>query len=614
MNRSQLPKRTGGRTGGRANRRKGTRVFNLVTFAQRSVVVAIVLALVAVVALGKLAWIQLFEGQATAEAATKSRTVPHTLQAQRGRIVDANGMVLAQSLERYTIVGSPKAAADFTPVKCTKATSSYCHSIDGKPVGASGPAAVARLLAPVLGVNAMELGAQLTGTGSYVVLKKDVTPQIKRAIDKLHIAGIISAELSNERSYPHGDLMGSLLGGVDTEGNGVAGIEYMENGLLTGTDGYEVYQQGRQGQQIPGTEVKSKQPVNGKDVHLTVDGDVQWYVQKALQEGKDKYHAGWAMAVVQEPQTGKIIALADTENHPAGSAEAKMNPPLVVSQTFEPGSIGKTITLSGMLQEGVHAMTDKFTVPDHLKVDGQEYHDATNHQAEHWTMAGILQNSSNVGMVMAGEQYPDQKRYEYLTKFGIGQPSGLGLQGESRGLLTSPQTWDRRTRNTVLFGQGYATNAIQLTNAVSTIANKGVRNQQSLIAQVDGDGKSTSSSTQPVRVVDEQVAGQVMNGMESVAEKFKNVAAVNGYRVASKTGTAEVAGANGSLTSIVSDWSGIIPADNPRFVITVVMKDPQGTYGGLTAGPIFAQIGEFLMQKYEVPPSAPRTDAIPVEW
>ncbi|WP_317643678.1 penicillin-binding protein 2 [Bombiscardovia apis] len=579
-------------------------------------VVGIILSLVAFVALGKLAWIQLLDGQSTAEAAAKSRTVPRTLRAQRGKIVDTNGMVLAQSLERYTIAGSPKAAADFIPIKCTTQTKDYCHAIDGKPVGASGPAAVARLLAPVLGMNQMELGAQLTGTGSYVVLKKEVTPQVKRAIDKLNLAGVISAELSNQRSYPHGDLMGSLIGGVDTDGKGVAGIEYMENGLLTGKNGYEVYQQGRQGQQIPGTETKSKQPVNGKDVSLTIDGDVQWYVQKALADGKAKYQAGWAIAIVQEVGTGRLVAIADTENRPAGSAEAKMNPPLVVTQTFEPGSIGKTITLAGMLQEGVRSMDDKFTVPDHIKVDGQEYHDATHHSDEHWTMAGILQNSSNVGMVMASDKYSDQKRYDYLTKFGIGQPSGLGLQGESRGLLTTPQTWDRRTRNTVLFGQGYATNAIQLTNAVATIANNGVRNQQSLIKNVsDLNDKSDPEATgKPTRVVDEHVASQVMNGMESVAEKFKSVASVNGYRVASKTGTAEVAGQNGALTSIISDWVGVIPADNPRFVVTVVMKDPQGTYGGLTAGPVFAQIGEFLMQKYEVPPSVPRTDAIPVEW
>ncbi|RBP99190.1 cell division protein [Bifidobacterium xylocopae] len=579
-------------------------------------VIALVLALVAVIALGKLAWIQLFEGRQTAEAATRSRTVPHTLKAQRGRILDANGMILAQSVERYTIVGSPKAAADFIPVDCTKQTEGNCHAIKGKPVGVTGPAAVARILAPTLGMNPMELGAKLDGKGSYVVLKKDVPPQVKRTIDKLGLAGVISAELSNQRSYPHGELMGSLLGGVDAEGKGVAGLESMEDRVLTGKDGYEVYQQGMYGQQIPGTESRSQRPEDGKDVHLTIDGDVQWYVQKALSDGKSKYQAGWAMAVVQESTTGRIIALADTENKAAGSAEAKMNPPLVVSQTFEPGSIGKTITLSGMLQEGTHQMTDKFTVPDRIKVDGQEYHDAVDHAAEHWTMAGILQNSSNVGMVMAGEKYPDQKRYEYLTKFGIGQPSGLGLQGESKGLLTSPNTWDRRTRNTVLFGQGYATNAIQLTNAIATIANKGVRNQQSLIASVsDEDGKSERAATgQSTRVVDEQVAGQVMNGMESVADKFKNVASVDGYRVASKTGTAEVPGKDGRLSSIISDWTGIIPADNPRFVITVVMRDPQGTFGGLTAGPVFAQIGEFLMQKYELPPSSPRTDAIPVQW
>jgi len=220
-------------------------------------------------------------------------------------------------------------------------------------------------------------------------------------------------------------------------------------------------------------------------------------------------------------------------------------------------------------------------------------------------------------MVMAAESYTNEQRYEFLTKFGIGQATGLDLPGESDGMLAGADVWDGRTRDTVLFGQGYTVNALQLTNVVATIANKGVRHQQSLIKSVtDAQGRVTSEEHgDAVRVIDEQVAADVLNAMESVAEEYDNVAKVDGYRVASKTGTAEVAGADGRLTSIVCDWSGIIPADNPRFVVTVVIKDPQkGGFGGLTAGPLFARIGEFLMQKYEVAPSSPRTDAIPVDW
>ncbi|MEK0306865.1 peptidoglycan D,D-transpeptidase FtsI family protein [Bifidobacterium favimelis] len=584
------------------------------SFVRRTVVVSVVLALVALAALGKLAYIQLFQGGTVAQAATASRTVPHTLKAQRGKIVDTNGLVLAQSLERYTIIADPQAAAAYLPDSCiSKSTGKDTCGCKTKSTGDCGAAGVAHLLAPILQMNPMELGGKLSVPGRYAVLAKDVTPEAKRAIGKLGLAGVISCELSSQRTYPRGDLMGAILGGLDAEGNGVNGIEQMENKRLTGKDGYEVYQQGRQGQQIPGTQTKSQEPVNGADVKLTIDQDVQWYVKKALDDARDKYHADWAVAVVQEVGTSRILALADTDDYRAGSDEAKIHPSKAVSQTFEPGSIGKTISVSGMLQEGVHKIDDRFTVPDHITVDRQQYKDSTNHKPEQWTLAGIVQNSSNVGMVMAGDGYPDQKRYEYLTKFGIGQKSGLGLPGESQGLLSQPGNWDRRTRNTVLFGQGYATNALQLTNAIATIGNKGVHQPQTIILGEDGEGQDRK----PSRVVDAKVAAEVMNSMESVAEKYEKTAKVEGYRVAAKTGTAEVSDGSGGLGGIISDWSGILPADNPRFVVTVVVKNPHngaGVYGGLVAGPIFAQIGEFLMQKYQVPVSPQRTDAIPVEW
>lgn len=602
-------------------KRGRTRVTGRSRYFNRCIAVGVILAFMAVLCLGKLVGMQLLEGRATALAATQSRTTTVPINAQRGRILDTNGNVLAQSVERYNVIGDPLAASTFEPVTCGSNEAQvlgYCHEIDDKPVGATGAAAVARLLATVLeDTNAMELGAQLNGTGRYTVIRKEVTPEVKRKIDNLHLAGVVYCELSSDRIYSTGTQLGALLGGVDDEGNGVNGIEQMMNDALTGTDGYEVYQQGNGGEQIPGTMTDSKAAVDGSDVTLTIDQDVNWYVKKVLEEGKSEYGASWAIAMVQDLQTNEILALEDTDQIEAGSDDAKLNVSRAVSETFEPGSIGKTITMAGLLQTGLHKATDQFTVPYSFTKNGQEFHDAVNHGDEHWTLAGIIQNSSNVGTVMASENYTNEQRYEFLTKFGIGQATGLNLPGESNGMLASPEEWDGRTRDTILFGQGYTTNIMQLTNVVATIANKGVRHQQSLIKSVtDANGHVTSlEQGEATRVVDEQVAADVMNAMESVAETYENVASVPGYRVASKTGTAEVAGADGRLTSIVCDWSGIIPADNPRFVVTVVIKDPQkGGFGGLTAGPLFAKISEFLMQKYEVPTSTPRTDAIPVDW
>ena len=587
---------------------------NLLT---KTMAIGIILALMGTTCLVRLADIQLVNGKSMAQAAAQSRTTTVTLKARRGKILDTNGAILAQSVERYTIIGNPEQAQAFVPTTCTKQTGDNCHQINGKPVGVTGAAAVARLVAPVLGMDATELGAMLSISGQYVVLKKDVTPAVKRKISKLNLGGIVYAELSNERLYSNGSLMGSLLGGVNSDGKGVAGVEQMENRTLTGQDGYQVYQQGNSGVEIPGTMTESKEAVNGSDVTLTIDRDVQWYAEKVLHDSESKYQAAWGIAMVQDVRSGDILALADSDTVEAGSDQAKMGASRAVSETFEPGSIGKVLAMSGMLQLGLHKIDDKFTVPDTVTADGQSYKDAETHGAEHWTLAGILQQSSNVGMILAGDKMTNEQRYDFIRKFGVGQDTGLNLPGESEGVLYPADSWDARTRNTVLFGQGYTVNVMQLTNAVAVIANKGVRKPQRIIksiADADGHVEEQKPKSEATRVIDESVASQILNAMESVSDYYSNFVKVDGYRIAAKSGTAEVAGTDGRLSSIISDYSAIIPADDPRFAITVVLKDPQGSFGGLTAGPVTAQIGEFLMQKYEVPASAPRTDAIPVTW
>lgn len=588
-------------------------------FAARCIAVGMILVIVACTCFGKLIQVQLLDGQATAEAATNSRTSKVVVSAKRGRILASNGTVLAQSVERYNIIGVPDAATSFTPVDCgTKQAKAlgYCHSIDGKPVGVSGAAAVARLLAPLLDMDAMELGADLNGTNQYVILKKDVTPQVKRAIDKLNLGGIVYGELSSQRVYAENTLIGALLGGVNDDGSGASGLELTLNKQLSGTDGYTVYQRGNGGEVIPGTVSKTKAAQDGSDVTLTIDSDVDWYVKRVLTEGVASSHAKWGIAVVEDALTGEILALEDSDAIQAGSSEAKASASRAVSQTFEPGSSGKVPALAAILQNGVHKIDDHFTVPYEYTSEGQKFHDAVYHPDKRWTLAGILQNSSNSGMVMAAEKLTSQQRYDMLTKFGIGQATGLNLPGESRGVLGTPSSWDGRTKNTVLFGQGYTVNALQLSRVVSVIANKGVNRQQSLIKSVtDKNGKPVDMlNRSAARVLDEKIANQVRNAMESALEEYKDVAGVNGYRVAVKSGTAEVVGSDGSLSSIIADFAGIIPANDPRFIVTVVMQDPDGSYGGTTSGKLFAKIGEFLMQKYDVPNSPARTDAIPVEW
>lgn len=588
-------------------------------FMRRTRAVLAVIIILGLGCMGRLGFVQLFSDsdKEMAQQLSSYRYAQAVLQAQRGTITDVNGTVLAQSVERYTIYADQSAAAGFQPIHCTGKNDSVCHSIDGKDVGVDGPAGVARLLAPVLGMDAKELGAQLTGTSGYVVLKKDVVPEVKRAVDALHVSNIIGTELTMNRDYPSGDLMGALIGGVGDDGSGVAGVELMADGTLSGTDGSVSYEQGMYGQKIPGTETQRTDPVDGGSVKLTIDRDVQWYAEKTLKEWQGKNHADWGIAIVQEIGTGNLLAVADTDGITAGSSEAKLNSPRAFATSFDPGSTGKVLTMSALLQEGLRKPTDQFTVPSSMTVDNEQFKDASDHDTTNWTLAGILQQSSNIGTIMASSDLSDQKRYEYLTKFGIGRTGGSGFPGESSGLLTDYKQWDRRTRNTVLFGQGYTATALQMTNAIATVANKGKRLPQRLIdSTTDNQGHETKASEgKATQVVDEGTAATMMNMMEDVSDNYKNfLKALDGYRVAGKSGTAQVADSSGQLNNIIGSWIGVLPADNPKFAVYVAFQNSDDGYGGITSTPAMAQIGVFLMQKYDVPQSAKRTDAIPTTW
>lgn len=615
-----------------ANARYGaqTSVIRNTVFSKKCIAVAMIFAFIASVAIVKLSFIQLINARSTAQAAQAERSRTRPILARRGRILDANGSVLAQSVERYNIIADPMNAQSFKPTPCTKQTAGNCHAINGKDVEGTGAVAVARLLAPILHMSSVEIGGKIAGVGRYAVIKRNVKPSVKRAIDKLNLSGCVYAENSSERVYSSGPILGALIGSVkDAEESarkeakgrrgeiGESGLELSQDKVLTGKDGYQKYQGNNVGnEKIPGTLSEYKDAVNGNDIKLTIDSDVDWYVKKVLLDGMNRHKAGWGVAVVQDIRTGEIVALEDSDSIKAGSAEARASVSKAVSQVFEPGSIGKVFSVAGMLQTGARSLSDKFAVPGSIEKQGQLFHDAHNHGVMRLTLAGILKESSNVGMIMAGEKYPNNKRYEFLSKFGIGQYTGLGLQGESQGLLPSVQSWDGRKQNTVLFGQGYATNALQITNAISTIANKGVRLKQSIIKSViDPQGRVTERKRpEGTRVLDEHVADQMLNAMESTAEYYGSYISVNGYRIAAKSGTAEVAGFGGALSSIVADCAAILPVDNPRFAITVALSNPEGTFGVYTAAPIIKTIGEFLMQKYNVPVSTPRTDPIAVQW
>lgn len=605
------------------------------TIRRRTLAIVLVWALVLGICVYKLAYLQIFNAASIAQEAESSRTVTARVQAMRGSIVDTNGEILAQSVEAYKIYVDQIGAKNFTPTSCTpKRTRSMtdaeyesrvedlktmCHSLNGKDVPGKGASAVARILAPVLGLNVQELGAKIAGDTRYVVVANDVTPDVKRKIDKLHLSGVVGTELVSQRVYSNPTLIGAILGGVDADGKGVTGIESMENASLQGVNGVETYEQTNPiygTAKIPGTEKVQSVATPGGTVKLTIDSDVQWYLNKELKARVENQHADWGIGVVQEVKTGKILAISDSSQYAANSEDALTKGSQAMLSTFDPGSTGKLITAAGVLQEGLHKATDHFTVPYSLEYQGQTYHDALPHPDEKLTLAGILYHSYNTGTIMTAYNYSTDKRYQYLTDFGIGQPTGINFPGESQGLLAKANDWDTRTRETILFGQGYTVNALQMTNVIATIANGGVRLGQRLIeSSTDAQGKDTTpSANESKRIISEDTAATMMNMMENIGEEYARVVTIPGYRIAGKSGTAEVAGDGGRLTGIVGDYIVAVPADKPQFVIAVFMKNAQAYYGGASVGPVVQNVGKFLMQKYQVPQSSPRTDAIPIEW
>lgn len=596
---------------------------------RRFIAVAVVATLLFAACIVRLGVVQLSDSGAAAYAVSM-RTRTRADLSMRGMITDVNGRVLAQSVERYKITVDKVNAQLFRTVHCTGRNSSSCHSIDGQDVPGEGVEAVAALMATVLPLSASEIGGLISASASRsVTIMTDASPQEETRLGELNLNAtrlVYTSEKTTVRQYPSDELLGSIIGGVNGENQGVAGVELMMNDALTGQDGKVSYQSASSSNAvIPGTQSVVTPKLDGGDVTLTVDSDVQWYTQQALIQGLSDTEADWGIAVVQEVGTGRIVAIADTQQVAAGSDEAKLASAFAVTQTFEPGSTGKVISLAAIIEEGLHQLSDPFTVPNNITVDGQTYKDAEAHETWHLTLAGVLQYSSNVGTIMAAQNLSLERRHHYLTAFGIGQSTGLGFPGESAGIynpnydsahITNPLlgAWDGRTRNTILFGQGYSVTALQMTNAIATVAGGGMRVGQRLVEKAtDMNGQDvTPTPNDSVRAISEETASQVMNAMESTAELYVKYAGVDGYRTAGKTGTSQIIKEDGTIDN-VGDYIMTIPANDPKYVVGVFLYNPN-EHGGYVAGPVTARIGQFLMHKYQVPKSPERTDAVPTKW
>ncbi|WP_181365281.1 peptidoglycan D,D-transpeptidase FtsI family protein [Arthrobacter sp. HMWF013] len=559
---------------------------------------------------GKLFMVQGLDVGGMAAAALDYRMRETSLPAERGSILDANGVVLANSLIRYNLV--------VDQVTNTK-TEKFWRLVEGqdKLVEVSRDQGISELAA-VLGTDSEDLRKAVTGESKYYIVAKDLKPDVEDRISKLQIPGIVTEGVS-KRVYPNGSVAGGIIGFLQDGSTGQAGIEQTQDELLRGVDGKRLFEIGADGLRIPVGVDELTPPEDGKDVRLTLNADLQYFAQQAIQSQSDKQGAEWGVITVMDAKTGNIVAMADTNSpdpNDPGRVAAKDRGVRSVTAAYEPGSVQKMITAAALIEEGKASPLDTFTLGPSYTVNGQSFTDSFAHGTEERTLAGILGWSMNTGTVMAGERLTKEQRYDWLRKFGIGEAPDIGLPATAAGILTPADQWDGRQEFTVLFGQGVSQSTLQTVRAFQTIANNGVMLQPRLIdAYVTADGKEEKVAPQPSRqVVSDNTAQQVQDILESaVTEGQIKDAAIDGYRVGAKTGTSESpcddgkSGFCGYTASIV----GMAPMDDPRFIVEVVLQRPKGDIYGITQGPVFRSVMSQALRTYNVQPSTGEPARLP---
>lgn len=528
------------------------------------------------------------------------------IPAARGEITDINGVAFARSVSAINIV------VDQTLVTNAPATANFA--------------------APILGMTVAQVQSAISGTKRYSMVARSAKPAVwrnlsqaidhhnaalsKENIDK-RILGFF-AERNYIREYPSGSLVSSLVGFVRQDGIGATGLESSMNSIISGTAGRYSYARGL-GAEIPGSQNEIVAAQKGTSVRLTIDRDVQWVAANAIQEAVSKARALSGTVIVMDPKTGQILAHAtaptfDPNNTKSVSPALMRNPS--VQDVYEPGSTGKIMTLAAALEEKKITPETVLTVPYSIKRGGDTFHDHERHPVQKLTTSGILAVSSNTGTIQIGEMLSNETLHSYLTKFGIGVSTGSGLPGESKGLFRPVSDWSGTTAPTVAFGQGYSLTAMQATSIFATIANDGVRVSPTVIAgTTDVSGKFTAASSRTTqRVVSAQTAQQLRLMMESVVSGQGTApsAAIPGYRVAGKTGTAmRYDSGCGCYSGYTASFIGFAPADGPKYVISVTIQDPKGAhYGGSLAGPVFKKVMTFVLQTEHVAPTG--TQVTPV--
>jgi cell division protein FtsI (penicillin-binding protein 3) len=570
----------------------------------------IVLAMVISVFGVRLFQLQGLDPKAYAAKADAEGLVTVPLPATRGSITDRNGVPLAESVSGLMIVADPKRTDD--------------HAEE-----------IARILANRLDLDYFDVLSRLRedpdkpGARFAYVARRVPATEANAAVAAIEEAGLkgVDTRLDPVRDYPGGDVAANLVGLMKVPGQAGTGggLERSFDSLLAGKDGSETYEVGG-GNRIPLGENTEIKPVDGKDLTLTIDRDVQWYAQRVLRTAVQSVRAESGAAIALDSRTGEVLALADYPSYDANKPGAANEDDLgsrALSDVYEPGSVEKVLTMAGLLDKDLVSPRTRVRVPSELPVADRVIHDYFEHDTIRLTLAGVIAKSSNIGTVLAAREYEQGQLWHYLDLFGLGHRTDIGMPGETRGLLPDASSWTELTQATASFGQGISVNALQMATAINAVANGGELISPSLVkgraVTAAGDEVGTEVATRH-RVVSRAAAEKASKMMEMVTTEGAGTApgaAIAGYRVAGKTGTAQQVGATCGCYdgSLAVSFAGFAPADDPRFTVYVVIQKPQGSAsGGGTAGPVFRKILTYLLQKYAVPPTGTHPARLPVEW
>ncbi|MGH9018855.1 MAG: peptidoglycan D,D-transpeptidase FtsI family protein, partial [Acidimicrobiales bacterium] len=541
----------------------------------------VMLAVVFVVIAGRLVMVQGLSGAHYSSVGAAEVTSTVQVPAVRGGIFDRNGAVLATSVPRSTVVADPF----------------LIHH----------PEAEAAALAPVLGVSESTLRHDMTEHSGFVYLAHKVGNNVASAVTKLSLVGI-NLIPDSERVDPAGQLASPLIGEVGEQNTGLSGLEYEYNSLLGGQNGTVQIEQSPSGVTIPGSTKVLTAPKTGTGVELTVDEPLQYVAEQALGSEIVASHAKSGSVIVMNTHTGDILAVANMVADPghAQAVEAPSN--LAMTSVYEPGSVFKLVTFSAALQDGIITPSQVFTVPNSLTIDDWVFHDAESHPTEQLSATQILAQSSNIGTIEIAQELGKSRLARQIQALGFGQPTGINFPDESVGLVKSnPDTWSASDIGSTPIGQDDAVTAQQVLDMVNTVATGGVFVPPRLVqATISEDGALTDAPRRTAhRTLSRPVAAELTTMMEQVVQDgTATLAGVPGYTVAGKTGTAQVPGHGGYIPgAYMATFAGFAPAEDPALSAIVVLDQPQPIYGGTVAAPVFSEVMQYALHRYDIPTS-----------